>query len=187
VTGRHRTRPLEQAGHAAFATASPESLEQSVREASEGGLSQEWAEQLRDLAVGRLQNRELPDEVRLRWGRLALAAVAAKGRGTLPQRAMAEEAAVRASMIQEFGADNTDTARDPSALCSDVLRHLGLPYEDASRLAGEWRTASREEMLRLRRIKNLLTPLVPIRAHLEGDTPDLREIRTWLALHPRLP
>ncbi|MFF4263530.1 hypothetical protein [Streptomyces virginiae] len=42
-------------------------------------------------------------------------------------------------------------------------------------------------MLRLRRIKNMLTPLLPLRALLEGDDLALQEARAWLELLPRLP
>lgn len=91
-------------------------------------------------------------------------------------------------MILEFGISDTDAVRDLSALCSDILRCLGLSHEAAVRLAREWQSLPREQMLRLRRIKNMLTALLPLRALLEGDDdPALRDIRPWLELVPRLP
>ncbi|WP_345280181.1 hypothetical protein [Streptomyces gulbargensis] len=142
---------------------------------------------MRDLAVGRMQSSELPAEVRLRWGGLALAAITKKHATGMLQKNMAEAARVRAYMITEFGVSDTDAARDVSALCSDVLWHLGLSLETAAWLAEEWRTAPREQMLQLRRIKNMLSALLPIRSFLEGDDPVLRDMRSWLELIPRLP
>ncbi|MEV6249653.1 hypothetical protein AB0M38_26140 [Streptomyces sp. NPDC051742] len=150
--------------------------------------AQDW-EQLRELAVGRMQRSGLPDDVRLRWGRVALAAISGKhGEDGLSRQGMADAARARAYMILEFGVSDSDAVRDLSALCSDVLGCLGLSHEAAVRLAGEWRSLPREQMLRLRRIKNMLNALMPLRALLEGDDdPALRDVRAWLELVPRLP
>ncbi|MFE4307525.1 hypothetical protein ACFQ9H_07130 [Streptomyces sp. NPDC056517] len=126
-------------------------------------------------------------EVRLRWGGLALAAISEEYGDGLPQRAMADAVRVRAYMITEFGVNYTDARRDPSALCSDILRHLELSHETAARMAGERLILRREQMLQLRLIKNMLTPLLPMRGLLEGDAPVLRDTRAWLKLIPRLP
>ncbi|WP_225804095.1 hypothetical protein [Streptomyces sp. NK15101] len=130
---------------------------------------------MRDFAVGGMQSADLSDEVRLPWGHLALAAIARKERSQAPQRAPAASAHVRAYMIREFGISGTDTARDLSALCSDVLRSLEASPDTVARLAEGWRSASREQMLRLRRIKNMLTPLLSLRELLQGDDPTFRE------------
>lgn len=104
---------------------------------------------------------------------------AAKGHGRRGPRTRLHDHGVRVS--------DTDATRDPSALCSDVLRHLGLSHEAAARLAGEWRTLPREQMLHLRLIKNMLTPLLPVRGLLERDDPVLRDTHAYLKLIPRLP
>ncbi|ALO09570.1 hypothetical protein AQF52_3976 [Streptomyces venezuelae] len=142
---------------------------------------------MRDLAVGRMQRSTFLAEVRLRWGGVALAAISDEYADGLPQRAMADAVRVRSYMIMEFGVSDTDARRDPSALCSDILRHLELSHEAAARMAGEWRTLRREQMLQLRLIKNMLTPLLPMRGLLEGDALVLRDTRAWLKLIPRLP
>jgi hypothetical protein len=90
-------------------------------------------------------------------------------------------------MIREFGVSNADAARDLPALCSEILRHVGVTPEAGARLAEEWKTAPRDQMLQLRRIKNMLTPLLPLRTLLEGDDLAFQETRAWLELVPRLP
>ncbi|WP_306325068.1 hypothetical protein [Streptomyces venezuelae] len=95
-------------------------------------------------------------------------------------------------MIKEFGESDTDPARNLPALCADILRDLGMPLESAARLATGWRTAPREQMLQLRRIKNMLTPLLLLQDLLEGgesrgEDPALQNVRAWLELLPELP
>ncbi|MFI9294232.1 hypothetical protein [Streptomyces gardneri] len=167
--------------------ASLESLEQVLQEPWGRSCSPLCREQVRDLAVGRMQRSTFLAEVRLRWGGVALAAISDEYADGLPQRAMADAVRVRSYMIMEFGVSDTDARRDPSALCSDILRHLELSHEAAARMAGEWRTLRREQMLQLRLIKNMLTPLLPMRGLLEGDALVLRDTRAWLKLIPRLP
>ncbi|WP_433571642.1 hypothetical protein [Streptomyces sp. CA-251247] len=174
-------------GQTGFRGASLEDLEEYLLKPEASSCSSERWEQLRDIAVGGVQRHDLSDEARLRWGRLALSAISRKyGEGS-PQRATAEAVNVRTYMIKEFGVSNADPARNLSALCSDIRRDLEVPLNVATRLAEEWRSAPREQMLQLRRIKNMLTPLFPVQALLEGDDPVLRDIRAWLALVPRLP
>ncbi|MDH2393195.1 hypothetical protein QCN29_31355 [Streptomyces sp. HNM0663] len=164
-----------------------EDLERHLLTPEAGARAAEHWEQLRDFAVGGMQSRGLSDEVRLRWGRLALSAITRKAPSQTPQQATAEAACVRAYMIQEFGVSNADPARDLPALCSEILRNVGVPLETGTRLAEGWKSAPREQMLQLRRIKNMLTPLLPLRALMEGDDPAFQETRAWLELVPRLP
>ncbi|GGR32209.1 hypothetical protein GCM10010497_38400 [Streptomyces cinereoruber] len=122
-----------------------------------GSHSPEDWEQLRDLAVGRMQNGDLPAGTRIRWGRIALAALpGVYPEGGRSQQAVIGSARVRAYLIRECGPDATDPARDLPALRADVLRNLGTPGETAARLADGWQSLPREQMLRLRRIKNTL-------------------------------
>ncbi|MFF5502826.1 hypothetical protein [Streptomyces roseolus] len=147
---------------------------------------EEW-EQLRDLVVGRMQRPGESAEARLRWARTALTAVAAKARCGDQQRAAAESVAIRAYLIKELGEDRSDPDRNLGSLCSDVLNDLEIPLDTAERLAGDWRTSSRERILQLRRIKNTLTPLLLLREHLKDDDPTTQPIRAWLNLIPKLP
>ncbi|MCX4981975.1 hypothetical protein [Streptomyces sp. NBC_00572] len=171
---------------------SQESLERFLLEPEARSCPPERWEQLRDLAVGGMQRPDLPAEVRLRWGRLSLSAISGKYRTGLSQQMTAESARARAYMIKEFGASETDPARNLPVLCSDVLRDVGMPWEEAARLGAGWRTAPREQMLQLRRIKNMLTPLLLLQDLLEdgkpeGDGPASRQVRAWLELVPKLP
>ncbi|MGW7431120.1 hypothetical protein ACWGIN_16375 [Streptomyces sp. NPDC054861] len=182
--------PLEHGctdGQAGFPGASLDSLEQYLLKPEPTDCSANCWEQLRDVAVGRMQRRDLVDEIRLRWGRVALSAISRKSRKESPQQAMAAAAHVRAYMITEFGVSDVDLARNLSALCTDILRELEMPLQVATRLAGEWRTLPREQMLQLRRIKNMLTPVLPLVALFEGNDPAVLDIRTWLELIPSLP
>ncbi|MFF6870647.1 hypothetical protein ACIPQA_29400 [Streptomyces sp. NPDC090109] len=182
-----------RANHAGLTSTSLEDLERILVGPDAGSCSPEDWEQLRDLAVGRMQHCGLPDEVRVRWGHLALSAVSRKhDRAEATQQATAESARVRAYMIREFGVSDTDTARDLHDLCSDILRNLGIPLEAAAQAAGEWPKMPPDQMLRLRRIKNMLTPLLVLENLLEREEPEgrdlaLRDIRSWLELIPKLP
>ncbi|AVH96587.1 hypothetical protein C5L38_17185 [Streptomyces sp. WAC00288] len=142
---------------------------------------------MRDLAVGRMQRGDLPAGTRIRWGRLALAALPGKYPEERSQRLVIDSARVRAYLIREFGPDATDPARDLAALRADVLRNLGMPRETAARLADGWQSLPREQMLRLRRIKNMLSALHPVLPLLEDGTPAAADLRAWLELVPRLP
>ncbi|MDV5146881.1 hypothetical protein R1T08_22485 [Streptomyces sp. SBC-4] len=143
--------------------------------------------QLRVLAVGRMQSSARSRETRLRWGRLVLSAISGMARHQTPQQSMAESARARVYMILEFGVSDSDAARDLPALCSEILRNLGVSLEAAERLAEDWRSAPRERMLRLRRIKNMLTPLLPLHSLLKEGDPVFQETRAWLKLIPHLP
>ncbi|MEU3748544.1 MULTISPECIES: hypothetical protein [Streptomyces] len=143
--------------------------------------------QLRVLAVGRMQSPALTRETRLRWGHLALSAIAGMARSQTPQQTMAESARARARMILEFGVSDSDAARDLPALCSEILGNLGVSLEAAEQQAEDWRSAPRDRMLRLRRIKNMLTPLLPLHALLKETTPVFQETQAWLKLIPHLP
>ncbi|MFF9913554.1 hypothetical protein [Streptomyces sp. NPDC013457] len=144
-------------------------------------------EQLRDVTVGRMQSRTLPPEIRMRWGRLALVAISGKGKSQTPQETVIDSARVRAYMIQEFGASATDEARNLSKLCSDVSQSAGMSLEAVTKLAEDWKSAPRETWLALRRIKNMLTPLLPLRSLLTDGDAACQETRAWLDILPKLP
>ncbi|NWF27958.1 hypothetical protein HW130_17075 [Streptomyces sp. PKU-EA00015] len=167
------------------------SLEGLERRVHEGGAAdgvEDW-EQIRELSVGRMQSAAYPQEIRIRWAHLALAAIAGKYASPLedPKKPVAESAHVRSFMIREFGESETDEARRIGELCADVEAHLGMTREEALQLASEWRGAPREQVLHLRRIKNMLTPLAGIQDLLREEDPIQQDITEWLTLIPRLP
>ncbi|MFE7585621.1 hypothetical protein ACFU5Y_29100 [Streptomyces gardneri] len=166
---------------------SPAELERHLLTPSVEDWPHELWVQLRVLAVGRMQSPALARETRLRWGHLALSAISGMARSQTPQQTMAECARARAYMILEFGVSASDAARDLPALCSEILGNLGISLEATERLAEDWRAGSRERMLRLRRIKNMLTPLLPLHALLKETTPVFEETQAWLKLIPHLP
>ncbi|MFI6419406.1 hypothetical protein ACIBG6_18690 [Streptomyces sp. NPDC050842] len=167
--------------------ASPAELERYVLTPAVAAWPLEHWVQLRVLAVGRMQSSALSRETRLRWGHLALSAISGMARNQTPQETMANSARARAYMILEFGVSDCDAARDLPALCSEILRNLGVSLEAAERLAEDWRSTPRERMLRLRRIKNMLTPLLPLHALLKEGDPVFQEARAWMKLIPHLP
>ncbi|MFE5731794.1 hypothetical protein ACFQ7A_12935 [Streptomyces sp. NPDC056528] len=143
--------------------------------------------QLRLVAVGGMQHPGLPAGIRIRWGRLALSTLPRKYPEGPSQQSVTESVRVRAYLIREFGPDGTDPARDLSALHADVMRNLGMSRETAARLADGWQALPREQMLRLRRIKNLLSALHPVLPLLEDEDFSPEDLPAWLELAPRLP
>lgn len=141
---------------------------------------------LRTLAVGRMQNDAVPDGIRLRWGRVALAATyrCAEAEGTGELARGAELAAVRGYLIREFGPDR---GGDPAALCRELLALIDLTPREAAEEARTWRDLPRPRILHLRRIKNLLPWLALVRPYL-GDGDSLAaEVDAWAAVRPYLP
>ncbi|WP_405491088.1 hypothetical protein [Streptomyces sp. NBC_00096] len=136
---------------------------------------------LRALATARMQDDALPDGMRLRWGRIALAALDRAGR---PE----EQPYVRAYLIQCFGpGEDGDPDRDPAALCRDVLARFGLTPAQAAGQARAWRDLPRPAIQHLRRIKNLIPCMDPARPHLAATDPLAAAADAWTALRPRLP
>ncbi|MEU6239849.1 hypothetical protein [Streptomyces sp. NPDC047024] len=95
--------------------------------------------------------------------------------------------ALRVYAIEEFGVRRGDLIRDPVFLCETVFREFGASPAEVAAEAVDWRTLTRPEMLRLRRIKNALTLLRPTSDVLPVDEPIHRELSEWLALISGLP
>ncbi|MDQ1010168.1 hypothetical protein QFZ82_004653 [Streptomyces sp. V4I23] len=171
-----------------FSGYSLEDLERRVHGRGAVGGAENW-ERIRELSVGRMQSAAYPREIRIRWAHLALAAIAGKYAPPLedPMKSVTESAHVRSFMIQAFGESEEDEARRIGELCAHVETHLGMTREEALQLASEWRGAPREQVLHLRRIKNMLTPLAAIHDLLHEEDPIQEDITEWLSLIPRLP
>lgn len=136
---------------------------------------------LRALATARMRDESLPEGMRLRWGRVALAAIDRAGR---PE----EQPYVRSYLLQRFGpAEDGDPDRDPAALCREVLARIGMTPEEAAARAAGWRDLPRPAIQRLRRVKNLIPCMAPARPHLAATDPLAVAADAWAALRPRLP
>ncbi|WP_329011337.1 hypothetical protein [Streptomyces sp. NBC_01601] len=146
-------------------------------------------EALRELAVGRMYDDSQDAETRLIWAKLAIAAGGQRdaSSGSAPARTLADEVSVRAYAVREFGAVPGDEIRDASELCETVFRGIGMSRQDVSAEAAARQELPRDGMLRLRRVKNLLTPLRSIMDTLGPDDPVRLELSAWLALIPELP
>ncbi|MER6387681.1 hypothetical protein ACFXEL_02665 [Streptomyces sp. NPDC059382] len=146
-------------------------------------LDEPHPETLRAIAVARMHDRALPDAARMRWGRVALAAILRAGRPDDLTRG-AETAAVRGYLIREFGPDR---GGDPAALCRDVLALIDLTPARAAAEARDWRDLPRERILHLRRIKNLVARAALVRGHLAVDDPLAEAVDAWTAVRGLLP
>ncbi|MFF1409640.1 hypothetical protein ACFVX6_07560 [Streptomyces sp. NPDC058289] len=144
-------------------------------------LEEPHSETLRSLATFCMQNEELPDGVRLRWARVAMAALDRLGR---PE----ERPYVHAYLIRYLGpGEDGDPERDPAALCRDVLARFELTPDQAAAQARVWRDLPRPDILRLRRIKNLISCTEPARSYLAETDPLAAAVDAWTAVRPGLP
>ncbi|MFJ3661083.1 hypothetical protein ACIPPM_11525 [Streptomyces sp. NPDC090119] len=149
---------------------------------------QTW-EAARDRAVGRMYDDGQDAATRLRWAELAIAAGrqrdASSGFG--PLRTLADETRVRVYAIREFGVVPGDAIRDAAELCETAFQGIGRSRGEVAAEADGWREFPRERMLRLRHVKNVLTPLREIVDVLPLDDPLRPELSAWVALIPDLP
>ncbi|MEV7519185.1 hypothetical protein [Streptomyces sp. NPDC091371] len=141
---------------------------------------------LRVMAGSRMQDERLPDETRLRWGRVALAAVyrCARAEGTSDLARAPEVAYVRGYLIRTFGPER---GGDPAALCRELLALIDLTPREAAERGRIWRDLPAAEILHLRRIKFLIPWLVLVRPHLAEDDPLAEAVDVWAAVRPELP
>ncbi|WP_411103574.1 hypothetical protein [Streptomyces sp. cmx-4-9] len=141
---------------------------------------------LRVLAVSRMQDEALPDGIRLRWGRVALAATERCARAEdLPGLVRgAELGSVRGYLLGTFG---PGAGGDPAALCRDLLGLIDLTPGQAAQEAAHWRGLPPARILHLRRIKGLLPWTAVARPHLPDADPLAEAVDAWAAVGPRLP
>lgn len=149
---------------------------------------QAW-ETLRTFAVGRMHDAGLSADTRLRWVHLALIALKRKGENAELDTAavLSDEAYIRAYAIREFGAIQDAGIRDPADLCKSVFREIGETRGEVHAQATNWHTRPVPEILRLRRIKNMLTPLRDLAGVIPMDDPTRNELSAWLPLILDLP
>ncbi|MEU3402458.1 hypothetical protein ABZ766_00630 [Streptomyces sp. NPDC006670] len=141
---------------------------------------------LRSLAVGGMRDERLPDGVRLRWGRVALAAAyrcaAAEGASDLVRGI--ELAFVRAYLLREFG---PGPGGDPAALGREALALVDLTPAEAAARAGDWRALPREGIVHLRLIRNLLRWAGAARPYLAPGDPLAAALDAWSRVCRELP
>ncbi|MFF4328046.1 hypothetical protein ACFYZT_16185 [Streptomyces sp. NPDC001591] len=141
---------------------------------------------LRALAVAGMRDERLPDGVRLRWGRVALAAVyrcAAAERASGLVRGI-ELAFVRGYLLGEFG---PGPGGDPAALCRESLALIDLTPAEAAAWARGWRGLSRERIVHLRLIRLLLRWTGAARPYLAPGDPLAVALHTWSEVGRLLP
>ncbi|MEV5545520.1 hypothetical protein AB0L35_05165 [Streptomyces sp. NPDC052309] len=135
-----------------------------------------------------MRDSRLTVESRLRWVRLALLACRRRREtGAESARILADEAHIRVYAIRSFGVVPGDEVQDPVRLCEAVFAEIAQDRDAVAVDTLDWRDLPPPEMLRLRRIKNLLTPLRGLTDVLAADDPLRRELTEWLALVPELP
>ncbi|MFJ3962275.1 hypothetical protein [Streptomyces sp. NPDC090036] len=141
---------------------------------------------LRVLAGVRMRDERLPEGIRLRWGRLALAAThrCARAEGVPELHSAPELACVRAYLIQQFGPER---GGDPATLCRDLLALMDLTPEQAAAQGRVWRDLPYHRIRHLRRIKGLIPWLVLVRPHLADADPLAVAVDGWSAVRPQLP
>ncbi|WP_159394608.1 hypothetical protein [Streptomyces parvulus] len=156
--------------------------------AAQSVSGQTW-EAIRERAVGGMQNPVLPADVRLRWSALAISAVRGKSTAeSMDSRvSAAAEVHVRSYVICEFGRVDDGNLQDLESLTRLVFHAIGMSREQVAASAADWRNSGRAEMLTLRRIKNLVTPLKEVVHLFEPGDPRRAEVEDWLALTSRLP
>ncbi|MER6447486.1 hypothetical protein [Streptomyces venezuelae] len=141
---------------------------------------------LRVLAGVRMRDERLPDGIRLRWGRVALAAAhrCARAEGGPDLLRAPERAGLQVYLIQQFGPGR---GGDPAALCRELLGLMDLTPEQAAAQGRVWRDLPYHRIRHLRRIKGLIPWLVLLRPHLADADPAARAADAWAAVRSALP
>ncbi|MEW2412385.1 hypothetical protein AB0953_01455 [Streptomyces sp. NPDC046866] len=141
---------------------------------------------LQAMAARGMRDAGLRGAVRLRWGRVALAAAERRAawEGWDPLDRAAELARVRGYLIREFGAG---PGGDPVALCRELLGLIDLTPAEAVRQAGAWRELPRARIRHLRRIKLLLDGMAAVRPRLPEGDPVVEAVRAWAGVRSLLP
>ncbi|WP_406474640.1 hypothetical protein [Streptomyces sp. NBC_01615] len=68
-----------------------------------------------------------------------------------------------------------------------MIRDIGLTYGEVQEATADWRSTTPAQMLQLRHIKNMLTPLKGVSREIASADPLRQEIELWISLIPQLP
>jgi hypothetical protein len=147
-----------------------------------------WWLGARWVAQHHVYDRTLTAEARRGWADVALLLTqnAERFAGYERWSAATDEVNVRSLLIHELGPVPGDDKWDPAVLARDVLAIVTLAPQEAHELAAQWRALPREQVLLLRRHKNLLAPLVSVVDQLPAG-PDAEHVQRWLEVRPNLP
>ncbi|MCX5196186.1 hypothetical protein OOK31_20170 [Streptomyces sp. NBC_00249] len=141
---------------------------------------------LRALAGTRMQDEGLPREVRVRWGRVTLAAIRrlAEEEGIPELHWWADVAYVRCYLIRFLGQESTE---DPAGLCAELLGLIDLTPDEAAAQGPSWRELPTPRIRHLRRVKSLTHWMTQLRPYLAADDPLAEAVDAWAAVRPLLP
>lgn len=90
------------------------------------------------------------------------------------------------ALVTAVGPSSAYSLRNPNAAVAIFLDALPMEFNEASVLVVNWRRASRQNIRRLRSIRNLLTPLVDTEG-LISDAAGKETIGKWMTLLDQLP
>jgi hypothetical protein len=157
----------------------------------EGGVaptSVNWWLGLRWRAQHLLYDPSLPAGVRLEWAATVLEVTRCMERfaGYDHWSAVIDEVHLRCYVISRLGANPHVEASDLAALVRVAASAIDLTPDLARELSSRWRDLPREQILMLRRHKNLLAPLALVADQLP-DGPEADRIRALLPVEPDLP
>jgi hypothetical protein len=132
-----------------------------------------------------------PTHERLAWADVVAQALGMAARsGLIPDEyAQKTEFSLRCWLVANVGASSKSQWLDPSQVVSSFLSFLDTSIDDAQEMSRDWHKLPRADIFRLRRIKNRLTDMAPIRDDLEGfaDGTPRRDLGRWFSLLPLLP
>ncbi|MFE6775244.1 hypothetical protein [Streptomyces sp. NPDC057702] len=147
-------------------------------------------EGLRDVCIGGMQDDRLSATERMQWataGELVIDRQRHHPEKRDPHAVMANEVTLRAYVITRLGRVDDGSLSDLSLLWRRVTEAIGASSSSIRESAGDWQRTTRQEMLALRRVKNLVTPFREILPLLDQTDPLHEEIGEWVSVLPLLP
>ncbi|BCB74775.1 hypothetical protein GCM10022251_79030 [Phytohabitans flavus] len=96
------------------------------------------------------------------------------------------DGAIRLANLAAFLIERGSDVFDPNVIADRCLSLITLPFEEVARKSGDWRSLPRAEIAELRKIKNLVSPLIPLGNWVTNAT-ILEEVEQWRGLRELLP
>ena len=147
-----------------------------------------WWLRLRWVAQSRLYDRSLDTSERLEWAAAALDLThcAERFAGYSHWDAVLDEVNLRCFVVSRLGARPQDEPADLACLVQVAAAAIELTPDQALDLSSRWRELPLDQIVMLRRHKNLLAPLTLVADQLPAGR-ETDRIRALLALRPALP